>query len=239
MVERIVTMKKAFYISLIVSIFVLFAGCIVTDDTLDYRNDLSDYEVKKIVQKVLLSQNSINRAGLVASDGLENLTQRSGRAYNDPFSCTDGGYLTLTYADGSLAMSLQTEVPLYLGYYDCSYAPYYYEPSRLNGQINLITHQNIIDTYTHLLDVTLCYDNTYLYTGYDTLYLDGDVGVHYDMDYYNNYLTLVVSAPDLYMQSHVTHENDRYSNIVLNFQLDTLHEYYTYDYSGTLYNNYL
>lgn len=232
-------MKKAFFISSIVSILVLFAGCIIIDDSLDYRNDLSDYEVKKIVRTVLASQNTINRAGLVTSDGLGKIARQKSRYLNTNLSCDDGGYIAFSWQTGDFSATFITDSPLRLQYHECLYAPYYYDPYKVNGEIEIITHQFVDDYRNKLLDLTLHYYDTYLYTGSATIYLEGNIGVHYDYDYGSDYLAMVLTAPDFTIKNSSGYEKESFSNVVLNFQLDTLSQRYSYDYSGTLYNSYL
>jgi hypothetical protein len=232
-------MKRALILSAFVSILILFAGCIITDDSLDYRNDLSDHEVKKIVRTVLLSQNSINRAGLITSDGLENLVRRNSRYYNDNrLECSDGGYLTFTLFDDNFAITLETETPLHIDYYECLYAPLYYDASRLDGGMNIIYHQHTEDSYEKLLDFSIEYLDTYLYSSGTTIRIDGKLGVHYDEDYLRHQLALVFSANRLEIENRTYYDKDIFTNIVLEYHIDTNTYAYRYSYSGTLYNSY-
>ena len=232
-------MKPALIISTIVSVLTLFAGCIIVDDSLDYRNNLSDYEVKKIVRKVLLSQNSINRAGVVTSDGLEKIITSRSRYLHDRVPCNDGGYVTFTLSDGTVSLTLSTGDLLHIEYDDCSYTPLYYDQSRLNGSIDIHYNQNIEDYRRKLLDFTIDYYNTWLYSRYGTLRIDGTMGVHYDEDYERHELKLIFSSNRLVIDNRDRYDQDIFSNIVLHYTIDTTSTAYAYEYSGTLYNSYL
>ncbi|RUM64506.1 MAG: hypothetical protein DSZ05_07455 [Sulfurospirillum sp.] len=232
-------MKRALILSAIVSVLVLFAGCIIIDDSLDYRSDLSDYEVKKIVRKVLVSQNSINRAGLVTSDGLEKLITNRSRYYDNRISCTEGGYITFTLSGGDLSVSFTTDTLLHIVYDDCRYRPFYYEQSRLNGSLDIRYNQRHEDARGKLLDFTIRYFDTSLYTKEGSVRINGEMGVHYDEAYWQHQLALVFSSNRLEIANRDYYERDIFTNIVLEYGIDTRTYHYTYHYSGTLYNSYL
>ena len=232
-------MKRALIFSAIVSVLVLFAGCIIIDDSLDYRNDLSDYEVKKIVREVLLSQNSINRAGVITSDGLERLVTRHSRYLDDRMACSEGGYITFKLTDGSFSLTLTTDDLLHIEYHDCLYTPLYYDQSRLNGSIELRYNQDTEDAYGKLLDFSIHYFDTNLYTRYGSIRIDGELGVHYDESYRSGELELIFSANRLVIENRTRYEKDIFTNIVLHYTIDTDTYAYAYRYSGTLYNTYL
>ena len=231
-------MKRAIIVSVIVFALTLFAGCIIIDDSLDYRHDLSDYKVKKIVRKVLLSQNSINRAGVVTSDGLDQIITNRSRYLHDRVACNGGGYVTFTLSDGTVSLTLSAGDLLHIEYDDCSYTPLYYDQSRLDGSIDIQYNQNIEDYRTKLLDFTINYYDTYLYSHYGTLRIDGEVGVHYNEDYTLHELKLIFSSNRLVIDNRDRYDEDLFTNIVLNYTIETDTTAYAYEYSGTLDNDY-
>ncbi len=233
-------MKKAVLISLFVSVLIFFAGCIIVSDRLDYRHDLSDYEVKKIVRKVLLSQHTINRAGIITSDDLEKLIEtRSLRAYYERLECDEGGYLTFTLSDGTFSLTLSPGIPYYFTYYDCRYAPLYFAPNRLNGAVEITYHQDIEDRYGKLLDFSIDYRDTYLETDTAAVRIAGRLGVHYDESYREHILSLIFSSTRLEIENSDYYHRDIFNNIVLDYTIDTQSYHYRYSYSGTLDNTYL
>ena len=222
----------------LVTLFI-FAGCIIQDDTLDYRNNLSDHEVKKIVREVLISQNSIGHAGLITSDGLDNLLQNRNRYLHERYECSDGGYASLTFGDDTFSFTITTGTLFELEYSNCYETPLYYDRSGIDGSIEIIYHQNSEDYHTKLLDFSVHYLRTYLYTRLGEIYIDGEVGVHYDEDYDRHQLSVILSSSNLRIEERNTYENTIFNNIVLDFQIDTYSYIYNYNYSGTLYNSYL
>ncbi len=218
---------------------ITFYGCKI-DGRLDYKNDLSDYEAKKIVREVLLSQHSISSAGLITSDGLNNLAKnRTRELYSDRYSCQNSGYAAITLSEGDFSLTFSTDESFSINYYDCAFTPYYYDQTKLNGLINVTFHQDLYDYQDRLLDFSVSYVNTYLYSSFGKIYIDGDMGVRYDYNYYAQLLNVIFLSNHLLIETDNFIEKNIFSNIVLDFTMNTNNYIYSYKYSGTLYNSYL
>ncbi len=230
-------MQRIWHTLIVLWAFFLFGGCVIVDGSLDYRNNLSDYEAKKIVRKLFLSQESFIQAALLNSSGFSTILQTSYNPYETRYSCLESGYFTLRISSDLTSVPEGTD-PLYLDYSECTYDTYLYPQSRLSGSVIFTYYQNMQDRYNKLLDFRVTYTHTYLYTSYGTRYLDGSVGIHYDEDYTRQLLRLTLSSSQLII-AESGYRDDRYENVVLDFTLDTHTGHYTYSYSGTLYNTYL
>jgi len=218
----------------------MLGGCVIQDDALDYRNDLTDYEIKKIVKEVLVSQNSINRAGIITSDGLQNIQTRTrSRDYYDRYSCQNNGYATIRFFDGDFSLTFSSGDHFGIDYEDCAFSPFYDDSNRINGSILLDINQNMQDYQNTLLDFGVSYIHTYFDTEFGKLYIDGDLGVHYDHHRYDNGLNITFTTNHLTIENNRFYEKEIFNNVVLDFFMDTYTLDYHYNYSGTLYSNYL
>jgi hypothetical protein len=217
--------------------FVGFGGCVIVNDTLDYRNDLSDYEAKKIVKKVLISQQTISKAALINNESLELFSAYDGYAANR-YDCSENGYISLQLDGDGFAVNISTGDILNLNYYECTYATPWYSQSRINGPVAITYHQYMHDYQALVSDFTLTFNHTAIQSVYGLERIDGVLGVHLDQDYRRKQLQLTLSANHLVVENS-NWERQTFNNIVLDFTMDTYNNRYRYSYSGTLYSDYL
>ncbi len=229
---------RVFIILLFTMIF--FYGCKIEGGP-DYKDDLSDYEVKKIVREVLSSQHSVNGAGLVTSDGINNLAKYKDQRdlYYNRYGCQNSGYASITFSEGDFSLTFSADDSFSVNYHNCSFTPYYYDQTKLNGLIDITLHQDLYDYQNRLLDFSVNYTNIYLYTSFGQIYLDGDMGVLYDFDYFAQLLTVRFISNHLTIENSGFGEKNIFSNVVLDFTMNTESYLYSYKYSGGLYNDYL
>ncbi len=230
-------MRKFYATLVILFTLLLLHGCVFVTESLDYRNDLSDYEVKKIVKTVFLSQHALADAALLATDGYTTVT--SERYPAERYACQEGGYIRFEIDQNGYALTFETGDLIRLAYDDCIYTTYYDDRSHLSGPIDITWYQDMADSANRLIELDIAYHNTWLKNRYTTLYLNGRIGVHYDEDYSRERLELVLSSDELRIQRSDFSGDDTYENIVLDFSMDTYSYAYRYSYHGTLFNSYL
>ena len=213
-------------------------GCVIVDDGLDYRHDLSDYEAKKIVRTVFLTQQSLGRAAMISARSTETIFDGDRYGEGNRYDCLSGGYLTLELGVDGLQLSLSAGDIVQLDYHQCLCDPLYAHESYLDGPVALTYHQSLSDSHERLYDVTLSYADTWLDTPTGGAWFDGRIGLHYDEDFDTRMHHLILSSDTLDIRRG-SYASQRLYNIVLDFRMqrDTLH--YRYDYSGTLYSDYL
>jgi hypothetical protein len=230
-------MRKFMPYILLLSIFIGMGGCVIVNDTLDYRNDLSDYEAKKIVKKVLVSQQTIGMAALINNESLQTFSAYESYAYTR-YECSESGYISLQIDGDGFAVNLSAGDILNLNYYDCAYERPWYSQSRINGPVTIDYHQYMHDYQSLVSDFTLTFNRTAIQSVYGLERIDGVLGVHLDQDYRHNQLQLTLSTNRLVVENS-NWEREIFNNIVLDFMIDTYTNRYSYSYSGTLYSDYL
>ncbi len=230
---------KAFSI-LLLTLFML-GGCVIQVDSLNYQNNISDYEVKKIVKEVLSSQNSINRAGIITSDGLQNL-QRSRKSrdyFSNRYNCQNNGYATIHFEGSDFSLTFSSGDSFGIEYNDCTFEVPYFNSNRINGDISFDIFENIQDYQNTLLNFNVTYTDTHFNTNNTDIYFDGSLGVHYDLDNATQSLNITFSTNYLSIENSNFYQKDIFNDVVLDFHLDTVTLKYYYNYSGSLYNSYL
>ncbi len=212
----------------------IFYGCTINSN-LDYARNISDFEVKKIVKEVLSSQNTIGAAGLITSDGLSEIAKwnKTRDFFNDRYTLQNDGYASITLNEDDFSLTFSANESLNINYYDCAFKPYYYDQTRLNGIVDITLNHDLYDYQNRLLDFSVRYLNTYLYTDFGEIRINGSMGVRYDYDHYQNLLSV------LFLTNTLSIESDTFTNISLDFTMNTDSYIYDYKYSGTLYNEYL
>ena len=230
-------MRKFLPYLLLLALFIGFGGCVIVSDSLDYRNDLSDYEAKKIVRKVFISQQTISRAALISNETLGSFIEYDGYSANR-YNCSDSGYITLQLDDDGFSLNISSGDILNLNFYECAYEIPWYSQSRINGPVAITYHQYMHDYQSHISDFTIEFNHTALQALYGLERIDGILGVHLDQDYQRDILRLTLSSNHLVVENS-SWEKQIFNNIVLDFTMDTYTNRYSYSYSGTLYSDYL
>lgn len=228
-------------LSILLLTLLMLGGCVIQVDSLDYQNNVSDYEIKKIVKEVLSSQNDINRAGIITSDGLQNLqrTHQSRDYFSNRYTCQDNGYATIRFEGSDFSLTFSSGDSFGIEYSDCSFIAPYYDENRINGTISFDIYQNMQDYQSTLLNFNVNYADTHFYTNNSDIYFDGSLGVHYDFDNPTENLNITFSTNYLSIENNHFYQKDTFNDVVLDFHLDTLTLQYRYNYSGSLYNSYL
>lgn len=218
-------------------------GCVIVEEPLDYRHGISDYEAKRIVRKVFLSQHSLADASLLTSVSFGSLLDDYAQIHYDPYAnrygCDDRGYFTLQLGSDGLQLTIDSGDLLEIEYQTCQTELYSGFAPQLNGPVAITYHQNRLDRYSRMLDFTVTYHDALLTTLFGAYYLEGSIGVHYDEDMQRGMLALVLSSNRFQLYGDRYTQRDRFDNVVLDFTMDTISQRYRYNYSGTLYNSYL
>ncbi len=218
-------------------LLLFWQGCVFVADSLDYRNDLSDYEVKRIVRTVFLSQHALADAALLTSDSYSTLTISGDGYQTDSYACNEGGEIRFQIDNGGYSFSFSTGDLLHLSYDACAWDSYYDAPIRLSGPVDLTWYQDMQDRESRLIELAIDYRHAMLKNGYTTLWLDGELGLHYDLDNLAGILKVVLSSTQLRIDNSDVYGEDTYENIVLDFTMDTRDYAYSYSYHGTLFNS--
>ncbi len=216
-----------------------FGGCIIVSDTLDYRNDLSDYEVKKIVRKIFVSRQTLTHAALIGNESFGQLSAYTA-VPTERYTCGEQGYMTLRLQGDTLSFTLSAGDRLYLNYYACGFEMVWPGDgySRLNGAVSITWNQYMYDSEGEVADFTIDFDRAVLTAPSGMERLDGRVGVHLERDYRRSMLGLILSSNRLVVENS-RREEQTFTNVVLDLHTDRTTMRYRYRYSGTLYSDYL
>ena len=217
----------------------LIQGCLFIAESLDYRRDLSDYEVKRIVRRVLLSQHVIADAALATTDGYTQLYGAYTSYDTTRYSCRDGGYLRLEIGEGDYTFSFESGDLLHLTYDNCRCDACESEFDRLSGPVDIVWYQDSEDALQRVIELGITYHYADLYAPFTSVRLDGRIGLHYDRDYRRGILRLILSTNDLSLHGSDFGDDTRYENVVLDFTMDEASHAWRYSYSGTLFSSYL